>query len=162
MKCLVVYYTRTGKTRTVAEAIAAELGADLEEIVDLKKREGKLGWLSGGREAMQKKQTEIAPTSKASCDYELIVLGTPIWAWAPTPALRTYVARNVLEGRRVAFFYTFDSDPKQASEKIYEMLLGVDVVGELPLKDPSKNKADTERRITDWCRTLNEQFRVDY
>ena len=156
MKCLVVYYTRTGKTRDVAETIAAELGADLEEIVDLKKREGKLGWLSGGRDAMQKKQTEIAPTAKASCDYDLVLLGTPIWAWAPTPALRTYVARNVLVGRRVAVFYTFDSDPKQASEKIHEMLLGVKVVGELPLKDPGKDKPDTQRAIVEWCRILKQ------
>ena len=54
MKCLVVYYTRTGKTKVVAEKVSAELGADIEEIVDLKKREGKLGWIAGGRDAMQK------------------------------------------------------------------------------------------------------------
>jgi flavodoxin len=156
MKSLVVYYSRTGKTRFVAQTIAAELGADLEEIVDLKKREGKLGWISGGRDAMQKKQTEIAPTTRATCDYELIVLGTPIWAWSPTPALRTFVARNILEGRRVAVFYTFDSDPKQASEKIFELLPNVEVIGELPLKDPSQDKADTERKIAEWCSTLKK------
>jgi flavodoxin len=156
MKCLVVYYTRTGKTKVVAEKVSAELGADIEEIVDLKKREGKLGWIAGGRDAMQKKQTEIAPTNKAPCDYDLIVLGTPIWAWAPTPALRTYVMRNALDGKRVAFFYTFDSDPRQASERIREMLGGVEVVGELPLKDPANDKLDTERKIAEWCSTLKQ------
>ena len=154
MKCLVVYYTRTGITRAVAEKVAAELGADLEEIVDMKKREGKLGWLSGGRDAMQNKQTEIASTIKAPCDYDLVVLGTPIWAWAPTPALRTYVARNALEGRRVAVFYTFGSDAKEASEKIREMLQGTVVVGELPLRDPAKDTADTGRKVAEWCSTL--------
>jgi flavodoxin len=156
MKSLVIYYTRTGKTKFVAETVAAELGADIEEIVDLKKREGKLGWIASGRDAMQKKQTEITPTTKAPCDYDLIVLGTPIWAWAPTPALRTYVARNALDGKRVAVFYTFDSDPKQASERIREMLSGVEVMGELPLKDPAKDKVDTERKIAEWCGTLKQ------
>jgi flavodoxin len=37
MKSLVVYYSRTGKTKFVAETIAAELGSEIEEIVDLKK-----------------------------------------------------------------------------------------------------------------------------
>jgi flavodoxin len=156
MRCLVVYYTRTGITKAVAETVAAELGADLEEIVDLKKREGKLGWLSGGRDAMQKKQTEIASTAKAPCDYDLIILGTPIWAWAPTPAFRTYVAKNGLGGRKVAVFYTYGSDPKQASEKIHQVLEGVEVVGELALKDPSKNKAETEKQIAQWCQTLKQ------
>ena len=38
LKSLIVYYTRTGNARFVAETIAAEIGADVEEVVDLKKR----------------------------------------------------------------------------------------------------------------------------
>ena len=43
MKSLVVYYTRTGNARFVAETIAAEIGSDVEEVIDLKKRTGALG-----------------------------------------------------------------------------------------------------------------------
>lgn len=154
MKSLVVYYTRTGKTKFVAETVAAELGADLEEIVDLKKREGKLGWIMGGKDASQKNLTEIAPMKRVPADYDLIVVGTPIWAWAPTPAFRTYVSKNNLATNKVALFYTFDSDPKQASGKIREILPNVNIVGELPLKDPSKNKDETEKKIAAWCSTL--------
>ena len=51
MKSLVVYYTRTGNTKFVAETIAAELGSDIEEVVDIKKREGTLGYMSASRDA---------------------------------------------------------------------------------------------------------------
>ncbi|MGD6850911.1 MAG: flavodoxin family protein [Candidatus Bathyarchaeia archaeon] len=156
MKCFVVYYTRTGKTKFVAETVAAELGADLEEIVDLKKREGKLGWIMGGKDASQKKLTDLAPLKRTPADYDLVVVGTPIWAWAPTPAFRTYINQNNLADKKVALFYTFDSDPKQASQKIHEILPGVNVVGELPLKDPSKNKEDTQNKIKVWCSALKE------
>ena len=61
MKTLVIYYTRTGNTKFAAETIAAELGADLEEVVGLKKRQGKLAFLPSGRDAMRGKETEIAP-----------------------------------------------------------------------------------------------------
>jgi flavodoxin len=156
MKSLVVYYTRTGKTKVVAETVAAELGADLEEIVDLKKREGKLGWIMAGKDASQKNQTEIAPLKRAPCDYDLIVLGTPIWAWSPAPAIRTYITRNPLESKKVAVFYTFDNDPKAASQKIRDLLPNIEVVGELGLKDPSKDKAETERKIAEWCSQLKQ------
>ncbi len=64
MKSLVVYYTRTGNARFAAETIAAEIGADVEEVIDMKKRSGALGWLSGGKDARRGKETEIAPTKK--------------------------------------------------------------------------------------------------
>ena len=74
--------------------------------------------INGGKDASRKSLTEIAPTQKAPVDYDLVVLGTPIWAWAPTPAIRTYISKNSLAGKKVALFYTFDSYPKQASGKI--------------------------------------------
>ncbi|MCW4000168.1 MAG: hypothetical protein NWE93_08005 [Candidatus Bathyarchaeota archaeon] len=156
MKSLVVYYTRTGKTKFAAEAIAAELGADIEQVVDLKKREGKIGWIMGGKDATQKRLTEIAPSKCNPADYDLIVLGTPIWAWAPSPAVRTYLSKNSLEGKKVALFYTFDSDPKQASQKIREMLPNIEVAGELALKDPFNSKEETEKKIADWCSRLKD------
>jgi Flavodoxins len=156
MKSLVVYYTRTGKTKLAAEAIAAQLGADLEEVVDLKKRQGTLGWINSGKDASRKSLTDIAPTQKAPSDYDLVVIGTPIWAWLPTPAFRTYISKNSLAGKKVAVFYTFDSDPKQASAKIREILPNVEIVGELPLKDPSKNREETEKKIAEWCQTLKQ------
>ena len=56
LKSLVVYYTRRGNARFVAETIAAEVGADVEEVIDLKKRSGILGYLSGGRDAREWKR----------------------------------------------------------------------------------------------------------
>jgi flavodoxin len=78
MKSLVVYYSRTGNAKFVAETAAKELGADLEEIVDLKKRAGPLGWMSAGRAGQTGKGTEIAAATKVPADYDFIMVGTPI------------------------------------------------------------------------------------
>ena len=117
MKSLVVYYSRTGNAKFVAETVAAELGSDIEEVVDLKKREGKLGWMSAGRDASGGKQTEIAPTTKNPKDYDFIVIGTPVWAWNPSAAIRTYLSKNDLSGKKVALFFTLDNNLRQAIEK---------------------------------------------
>jgi flavodoxin len=47
MKALVVFYSRTGATKQVAEALAESLNCDSEELIDTKKRGGPLGFLSG-------------------------------------------------------------------------------------------------------------------
>lgn len=155
MKSLVVYYTRTGKTKFVAETIATELGAEIEEIVDLKKRVGKLGWLMGGKDATRKSLTEIAPTTKAPQDYDFIVIGTPIWAWSPTPAVRTYIKQNNLVGKGVALFYTSDGGIRQADQKTKDLLKDAKVVSSLWLVSPLANKEESQKKIAEWCKTLS-------
>ena len=72
MNSLVVYFSKTGNTRFVAEEIAMAASADVEEIqeVDSSKREGILGWLRAGRDGMLKKKSAIqATTKKANVDW---------------------------------------------------------------------------------------------
>ena len=103
MSYLVVYYSRTGNNRTIAEAVASQLSADIDEIVDKKNRQGRLNWLLAGRDSRAGKLTEI-DYQKNPQDYDTIVIGAPIWARSPIPPLRTYLKEVNLKGKRVAFF----------------------------------------------------------
>jgi len=156
MKSLVVYYSRTGNAKFVAEKIAAELGSDIEEILDLKNREGKLGWISAGRDASKEKCAQIAPAKMAPKDYDLLIIGTPVWAWGPTCAIRTYLGNNDLSGKKVALFFTLDHDLKQTVEKTKALMPNSLFVGELELIKALKNKEETEKKITAWCNTLKQ------
>ncbi|MFH2027554.1 MAG: hypothetical protein ABIJ08_00305 [Nanoarchaeota archaeon] len=89
MKTLITYYSRTGTTRKVANEIAVQLGCDTDEIIDKTKRSGPLGYITSGRDAMKKSLTEIE-TKKDPSQYDLVIIGTPIWAWTMAPAIRTY------------------------------------------------------------------------
>jgi len=154
MKTLVVYYTRTGNAKFIAETVAAELEADIEEVIDLKNRQGKLGWISAGRDAMKANETEIAQTKRPPTDYDLIIIGQPVWAGSPTPAIRTYMNKNDLSGKKVALFFS-DSNLSQAIEKMKALMPNSTFVGELalPLK-VFENKEETKKKISEWCNTL--------
>lgn len=154
MKTLVVYYSRTGNTKFVAEEVTAELGADMEEIIDLKNREGKLGWLSSSRDATGNRQTKIEETKKDPKDYDLIVIGTPVWAWSPSSAIRSYVATHDLSGKNVALFFTVGNDPRGAVEKTKKLMPNSVIVSDLVLVKPSLNKNETTKKIYEWCATL--------
>ncbi len=109
MTYLVVYYSRTGNNRTIAQQIAQALSADIDEIIDKKNRQGKLNWLLAGRDSRARKLTEIE-YEKNPQDYDTIIIGAPIWAWNPIPPLRTYLQQVDLKGKRVAFFICSKSD----------------------------------------------------
>jgi len=106
MKSVILYYSRTGKTRFLAEKLRDELGADLVEIKDLKKRVGLSGFVGGVRDARLGLKTEVAPSSFDLSNYELVIFGTPVWAYSPTPAVSTFLDKCNLVNKKVILFVT--------------------------------------------------------
>jgi flavodoxin len=155
LKSLVVFYSRTGNARWVAETVAAQIGADTEEIVDKKKRGGVLGYLGGGSDARRGKKTEIEPTKRSPADYDLIVIGSPIWAGRATPAITTWIKKNNLADKQVAVFFVQGGKNKsQGLEQMKTLLSISNYLGVLSLISPLENKEGCEKEISDWCRTL--------
>ncbi|MFW9985430.1 MAG: flavodoxin family protein [Candidatus Odinarchaeota archaeon] len=134
MKRLVIYYSRTGTTKRIGEKIAASLVADLDEILDQKSRKGVIGWLRAGRDSQTDKMTEIK-VQKNPNDYDMIIIGTPIWANNFTPAVRTYLTQFSLKGKKVAFFTTQGGDePIDALAEMKEMVTESDIIATLSIK----------------------------
>src|SRR5512136_2440098 len=109
-KILVVYYSRSGNTQRLCEDVAKELGADIEGIQDVKSRKGLFGWLRSGSEASRRKLPEIRPFGKDPAQYDLVVLGTPVWAGVMASPLRTWLNANKAKLKAVAFLTTSGSD----------------------------------------------------
>jgi menaquinone-dependent protoporphyrinogen IX oxidase len=105
-KILVVYYSKTGNTGRVANDVAAALGADCERIIDKKNRNGFFAFFGAGGDAMHKKTTAIEPPQKDPATYDLVVVGTPIWAGNITPAIRTWLTMNKDKCRAIACIVT--------------------------------------------------------
>ncbi|MCK4319316.1 NAD(P)H-dependent oxidoreductase [Candidatus Micrarchaeota archaeon] len=106
MKTLVVFYSRTGTTKKVAKMLSVLLKADLEEIIDTKNRNGFINYLISTIDAIQKKYTKIKKTEKDPADYDLVVIGTPVWFYNLPPAVRTYLFENQMRFSKTAFFCT--------------------------------------------------------
>ena len=106
MKTLVVYYSRTGFTKKLAHALAVKLQAETEELVDNTSRKGIMGWIKGGRDAVKKFMTVISPAQKDPAQYDLVVVGSPVWAGSMAPALRTYLTQQKSKIKKSACFCT--------------------------------------------------------
>jgi len=102
-KILVSYYSKTGNTKKVAEKISSILNADIDEITDRKNKKGLKGILREIKNLIFGK-TEIN-YKKDPKTYDLVIIGTPIWAWTLVPAVKKYLEKNKL--KEVAFFCTY-------------------------------------------------------
>ncbi|MCX6761668.1 MAG: hypothetical protein NTY33_02385 [Candidatus Moranbacteria bacterium] len=106
MKILIAYYSRTGTTKKIAESLAEKLGADVEEIKDTVNRNGIKGYLLSGRDAMKKNLTKLEASKFSPKEYDLVIIGTPIWSWNLSVPIRTYLTDNNDQFSKVAFFCT--------------------------------------------------------
>jgi len=123
MKILIAYYSRTGTTKKVAVALAEKLGAELEEIKDTTDRSGMKGYLLSGRDAMKRKLTKLEPLKFNASEYDLIIIGTPIWGWNMSVPVRTYITEQKNNFKNVAFFCTMGgSGDKKAFAEMTEII----------------------------------------
>jgi flavodoxin len=106
MKKLVVYYSLSGNTEKVAETIARELKADICRVEEVKKRSKFLQYILGGFAAGRDKSCEIKPIDIDVHDYDLILLGSPVWAAKPVPAINAFIYGTEFKKKKVIAFFT--------------------------------------------------------
>jgi flavodoxin len=111
MSTLVIYYSRTGKTKKVGEQVANSLGCDSEEIFDTKSRGGPIGYMGAGKASSLKQLTELKQVKNSPGEYDLLVIGTPVWSWNMSVPVRTYIEMYKNKFKEVAFFLTCINKP---------------------------------------------------
>ena len=135
---LVVFYSRSGTTRRAAQALAEALKCDLEEITEPKPRTGFLGYMRSLLEARRKRPSIIAPKTHDVSSYDLVVVGTPVWAWSLSSPVRAYLMATANQLPEVAFFCTLGG---AGSESTFAQMTAI--VG----KQPRAVCAMTQREV---------------
>ena len=83
-------FFQRGLTRIIPHAIAEQLQCTTTEITEPQSRKGFLGFFRSISEAKSRKIVKINPINVNLSDYDLIVVGTPVWAAAmasPIPSI---------------------------------------------------------------------------
>ncbi|MBU7001389.1 MAG: NAD(P)H-dependent oxidoreductase [Theionarchaea archaeon] len=124
MKALVVYYSRSGHTRKVGETIADMLACDKEEIIDTAWRSGPIGFLRSGYQNKKKSFTKIEALKRDVSKYDLVIIGTPVWAGTASVPMRTFVHRHKDDFNNVAFFSVHGGEDIQDEFREMEALCG--------------------------------------
>ena len=110
-KVLVLYYSQTSNTKTVAHELAARLGADTEEIELVAPYDGDFNATIARcmKEREEGIKPELKPVKADLTQYDVIFLGYPVWFGTMAPPMLSYVENADLSGKKVVPFCTFGS-----------------------------------------------------
>jgi len=133
MKNCIIFHSYTGITRDVAEKVQAACGGELVEVKPRQNYNRLTAYTLGCLRARNEEAEPVEPASIDVSACDLVVIGSPVWAFKSTPA--TNGAINALkncEGKRAILYATCGGQAgdtisimKKALEK-----KGVNVVGE--------------------------------
>lgn len=154
MKTLVVYYSRTGTTKKIGEEIAKKLEAKTEDIIDTVDRSGAMGYLYAGRDAMKRRLTKLKRPKLNPADFDLVVVGTPIWAWNMSAPVRTYLTAFKGKFEKVAFFCTMGGQGDQNAFKEMGEVAKIEPVATLSLTTKEVMKDNFTDRLEEFVKLL--------
>ncbi len=113
MQTLVVYYSLTGTTRSVATVLAKELGASLEELHCARYQMNPLGFIKAGFDSWANRLPHTGPLMHTPSVYDLVVVGAPMWAFRAATPVRAYLRQEAARFRQIAFFLTLAGAPPE-------------------------------------------------
>lgn len=141
-KILITYYSRSGNTEQVAKELATLCDADLDPIRATKDNDK--GWrfirtlFQTGRQSC----STIEPSDHNPQNYDLVIIGTPVWMSNLSSIARAYLRSHVTQFKNVAFFCTEGRTGEnkvfqQMKDEVDQLPIATLVVKEFELKDKS-------------------------
>ncbi|QRN85848.1 hypothetical protein JR334_01030 [Clostridia bacterium] len=163
MKVVVAFYSHSGITRDVSEAIVDELklATDWEVALCEIKPQKEVGqgfskYLWGGYQVVSKRSPELMPYT-FDTEADLVFIGTPVWASSIAPAIRSFFAKQDLTGKEVFCYYTCQGGPGKVAERFHEETKNC---SQVEIKAFDKHEMDIENFemvARKWVRTIVER-----
>lgn len=118
-KILIAYYSYTGNTRKVAEAIQQKIGGDFFEIetVEAYPSEYEDMALQAKLELANNIRPKLKNKVKNMADYDVVFIGSPNWWGNIAAPVSSFMAENDMKGKKVIPFITHGGKGEQNTIK---------------------------------------------
>ena len=142
IRACVIFYSYSGITRGIAEGIRNASGCDLIDVRTKKQYTSFSVYTKGVLRSRKMGCDPIEPAEINVSDYDFLIIGTPVWAWKPAPAINAAIrALKGCEGKKAVIFTTCCNQPGEALPIMSKALAdrGVRIMAEI-----SMNAEDTK------------------
>ncbi len=147
MKTSIIFHSYSGVTRSIAEKIQKACGGDLVEVTLKKNYSSVSAYTLGCYRAMKEESDPIDPETIDVSASDLLVIGTPVWAFKATPAVNAAIAAlKGCEGKKALIFATCGGSAKETLPILAKALAAkqVTVAGQFVL---SKKEIDEGPKV---------------
>lgn len=136
-KVLVAYFSYSGTTKNVANALGEKIGGDLFEIAT--QEEYSNVYMESNREIRKNERPALTDTVKNMEEYDIVFVGYPVW-WHATPApINTFLESYDLTGKLIIPFCTSgESDIDETMPTFLQSCDGLAVYGERRISGTSQ------------------------
>ncbi len=134
---LVAYFSYSGTTRNIANAISEKTGGDLFEITP---QDGYTNvYMESNLEIRNNERPALTDTVENMEDYDIVFVGYPVW-WHATPApVNSFLESNDLTGKLIIPFCTSgESDIDETMPTFLNSCEGLAVYGEKRISGTSE------------------------
>jgi hypothetical protein len=104
---LIIYYSRSHATQKLAAELVKDLGADVVALQEQRSRAGMMGFMRSLWDASRSVLPPIAPLYIDPSHYDLILLGTPVWAGRAACPMRRFLCDAAHRLPPTAYFCTY-------------------------------------------------------
>lgn len=158
MSKLIVYFSYTNNTRTIANKIKERLNCDILEIKAV------IPYSEDYQSVVDDEQNseasnhlpEIQDINIDLNKYDEIILGTPVWWYRPVPAIRTFLTQNDLSGKTIKPFATNAGWLGKTFKEIKTLCPNSKIENELNIvfESYSDKLVTSEKEISNWIDSL--------
>lgn len=159
MKIAVVYYSLEGNTKFAAKKIAERLSADLIELKCVKEYPtGKVSkFLWGGKSVTFGEKPALIPYNFNADDYDVVIIGSPVWASKYASPLKTFFAENDISDKKLGLFVCCAGGKTDKCFAEMKRDAKHESAVTLNLVDPLKNQTpENDAEIDKFCERLKE------
>lgn len=159
-KNLVVYYSFEGSTKLMAKTIAQALDADVLECKPLKdiSSKGFMKYLWGGRQVIFKTQPKLDVFRENPNDYDVIIMGTPVWAFNYTPPIRSFLSQVKLKNKKIGLFCCHEGAKGKTLNNLKIELSNNIIMGEIDFLNVKKNKEKNILKAKNWAMNIRDKI----
>ena len=115
---LIIYYSRSGNSRIVADTLTEHLACPVENIKSTKNREGFLGVFTCVLDQLLDRDDILEPLKTDPKNFNPIILVTPVWVGKLASPARTCIKQPAFAGKDIYLVITYNGSLTEEKEKV--------------------------------------------
>jgi multimeric flavodoxin WrbA len=160
MKICIIYHSETGNTRHVAQHIASAFDSQLIEVTDTQSYNRLTRFLVLCKMANREDKTVIEPASVDISGFDLVVFGSPVWAFKPTPVIHAVIdGLKGCMGKPAVAFSTHGGRPGKTDEIFKKWIEGRGMVP-VAITNIHQNDIENQKRTKELVALVRASIKV--